>query len=1682
MKWPRRGQLLRPSVFAILTFCFAVIASATAFGNLDFQGGSTFQVSGNTVHITLAKIVNSSSTRTSGSLRIDLWAFQAPYAGGSFSGYKTASVRTSQITGLSDQLGPSRSFSDITLDLPYTAPAPGYSSYSLFLMEFSNACTASDHFCVTAYLNYSSPPTNYTFSGIVADRSAGRISNATVTLTGNSKTFTAVTDGTGNFSLTFDRTGIPSTVAFTVTKTGYIPLASPLTLNSSNASNVGTLTMDVQGIDVVAVEVVPDLHHLGDDFFGGSVNSQFQRSAEGISFSRTFTVTSTQKTGTSATITLLAKGLQENNPLRVNGTLVGYLNSSPDDGSFGPVTFNNVPISFFREGANTLTIASSEGLDYDDFEFTNVVIRFNNITTPPVTPVPALISISSSSGNQGSTVSATIAGTNLTGATAVSFSGSGVTATINSGASSTSLPVSITILSGAATGARTLTVTTPAGTSVPFNGFTITAGSTPGSSTVSYSVPLSGGMSTTSQGGSGTASVGYARIQPSSGNTTASGLAIFGFRQNNVLVSEAGVPASPLIRSGRIFAEVSGPVNTGLAIANPNNEAARVTFFFTDANGNFGNGSTSIPANGQIASFLDQAPFNGRSSLSGSFTFNSSVPISVIAIRGYTNERAEFLITTLPVADLAAAPSFGTIVFPHFAEGGGWTTQIVLVNPTDNVLTGSVQFRDQAGQASNLSVAGRINNSFSYSIPAHGSQKLQTSGTGSTILSGSVRATPAANGPAPSGLVIFSFRNNGKTVAEAGVPVSPVANAFRMYAEASGDFNNSTVGSMQTGVAIANNSGSTATVNLELNNLDGSSTGLTGTLQIPANGQVATFLNQIAGFASLPLPFQGVLRVSSSASIAMVGLRGRYNERNDFLFTTTPPVNEAAPPSSSTLFFPHIADGGGYTTQFLLFSGQAGQTSSGTVQFFSQSGGTLALSLGPSGSVSLKNATGAAWSLNPAERRLTTIAWVNRDGAAVQSRAYRGEVAIIVDPARVALSNVQTLVSQRQGNIYAQLPVQGLYWITVAAGSEASFIAAVRNAVTDALPVLAVTSRQTIDHLTLPLNYDESTATALPLSLSSGDLVADDFTIPMCVRDCETALPVYIQKNFDGSFPRFKETTDPTLAAAHGDITSFLSTDFALQQNTFDLVTTTLAPTLEPESSQTDGLLAIASAIRGAANIGKKLVVNYSWGFNEYKKDDPDITQEQRTNWEVYNQNNAFEEQEEFAAVLNADVPGTRDAIIVQASGNSGTNLTSTLVRQQTLHPTASKQIVEVGALDCTDAACTGFKVANYSNYSSAAGTMIYVPVTFTTDTGFPVEGTSFAAPQIKYLVSQIRKSRPDLTPDQIRQVLFDPSVAPIQNLQLPNGTTFPVPVIADPLCKGAIPNVCVLQTALGVANRLFPTSMFTLAIVTTGTGAGTVAASPVGVTYPVGTIVTLTANPASGSTFTGWSGACSGTSATCTLSMNSNKSVTAAFSLLPTYILTTSTAGTGSGVISPPGGNYASGTAVTLTATPAAGSTFTGWSGACTGTGSCVVTMNSNKAVTATFTLSGGSGGSLTGTWSGTWTRQFSGLCDAETNNITWTITHTGASITGTLTRVITATDADGLCPYPVGTRLTDTFVAAAWNVTASLNGSTLTLITAGGTKFIGTVSGTTITGTGGNTAQSGGFTALTAGPFTVR
>ena len=472
----------------------------------------------------------------------------------------------------------------------------------------------------------------------------------------------------------------------------------------------------------------------------------------------------------------------------------------------------------------------------------------------------------------------------------------------------------------------------------------------------SFSIPDLGGQSTTSSGTAETLRVGYGRIRAAAGSTTPSGIAISQFRDSDgVLISEAGVPASEPVQEGRIFAEVNGLVNTGLAIANPNEMPATISFYFTDTSGTrFADGSLELGAHQQTAKFLDQEPFNSGSSVLGTFTFTSSVPVAVVALRGFTNEASEFLMTTLPVAPLVGAPSpfsrtpTDTVYFPHFADGNGWETQVILVNPTDRTITGMVGF---LGPGSGTTAAppviltlddGSTGSDFDYSIPPRSVQKFTTSNPTGRLAVGSVRATPSSGNAAPSGLVVFSYVQDGKTVSEAGVPALPKRSAFRAYVEASGMPEQA--GSIRSGLAITNTAATSNTVTLEVTRLDGSLAVAPSTLSLPPSGQVARFLDQVF---SLPDNFSGVLRVTSTTEVAMVALRLRVNERGELKMTTTSPSNEMDPSTSQDRFFAHLADSGGWSTQFILFSGTAGQGASGTLSFFDYTGQPLYLDTTP---------------------------------------------------------------------------------------------------------------------------------------------------------------------------------------------------------------------------------------------------------------------------------------------------------------------------------------------------------------------------------------------------------------------------------------------------------------------------------------------------------------------------------------------------------------------------------------------------------------------------------------------------------------------------------------------------------------------------------------------------------------
>ena len=127
--------------------------------------------------------------------------------------------------------------------------------------------------------------------------------------------------------------------------------------------------------------------------------------------------------------------------------------------------------------------------------------------------------------------------------------------------------------------------------------------------------------------------------------------------------------------------------------------------------------------------------------------------------------------------------------------------------------------------------------------------------------------------------------------------------------------------------------------------MDGTPTGLYGSVSLPPNGQTAVFLDQIGGFSSLPPSSQGVLRVSSDSSIAVTILETRYNELGHFLMTSTPVVPEDYAPASSELLFPHFATGNGYEMQVVLFAARSAPVPPGTIYFFEQNGNPLTLQL-----------------------------------------------------------------------------------------------------------------------------------------------------------------------------------------------------------------------------------------------------------------------------------------------------------------------------------------------------------------------------------------------------------------------------------------------------------------------------------------------------------------------------------------------------------------------------------------------------------------------------------------------------------------------------------------------------------------------------------------------------------------
>ena len=248
----------------------------------------------------------------------------------------------------------------------------------------------------------------------------------------------------------------------------------------------------------------------------------------------------------------------------------------------------------------------------------------------------------------------------------------------------------------------------------------------------------------------------------------------------------------------------------------------------------------------------------------------------------------------------------------------------------------------------------------------------------------------------------------------------------------------------------------------------------------------------------------------------------------------------------------------------------------------------------------------------------------------------------------------------------------------------------------------------------------------------------------------------------------------------------------------------------------------------------------------------------------------------------------------------------------------------------------------------------------------------------------------------------------------------------------------------------------YTVTVGKVGAGSGTVASSPSAIdcgstcsaSIACGTSLALSATPTTGSTFSGWSGACTGTGS-CTLVVDAAKSLTATFAVSTpaTYALTVTKSGTGTGTVTAaPSGiscgstcsaSFSSGTSVTLAAAAGTGSTFAGWTGACTGTGTCTVSMTQAQTVTAafaaqTFTLTVTPSGTGSGTVTSNPTGVTCGTDCTETYAYNTSVTLTAAASSGS-----TFTGWGGAC---TGTGTCTVSMTAARSVTATFGAASQT------------------------------------------
>ncbi|HYR92487.1 MAG TPA: hypothetical protein VE422_51060 [Terriglobia bacterium] len=197
--------------------------------------------------------------------------------------------------------------------------------------------------------------------------------------------------------------------------------------------------------------------------------------------------------------------------------------------------------------------------------------------------------------------------------------------------------------------------------------------------------------------------------------------ATFGLQRGDE-TEQAGILPSDLTLSSLVFVSTNSKLsrNIGISIVNPSTTAdAHIMMTLHDKDGGaaIGTKQFTVGKGQQTAQFVtslfaDKAAL--PKDLTGTLSITSDVPVSMIGLRF---RGANF--STIPVTNLSPSTGRG-LVIPEFVGGGGWATELVLVNTGSNQLNARIDFFKQDGTPMTVRLNGESKSSFTGLVPAGG--------------------------------------------------------------------------------------------------------------------------------------------------------------------------------------------------------------------------------------------------------------------------------------------------------------------------------------------------------------------------------------------------------------------------------------------------------------------------------------------------------------------------------------------------------------------------------------------------------------------------------------------------------------------------------------------------------------------------------------------------------------------------------------------------------------------------------------------------------------------------------------------------------------------------------------------------------------------------------------------------